>query len=194
VSLRQKDNPLIKELRNVPFQLVSDVTPDFIMGKTTCALFLSLRYHNLHPEYIHARIREVGRLYALRVLLVQVDVRHAQSVISDLAKLCVMHDYTLIVAGSIREAARYLELYKSFENKSAELLQGEKPADYLAQLVTTLTTFKTINKTDAVTLLSTFSSLARIAKASKNELAACPGLGDKKVQHLSAILDRPFLK
>lgn len=35
---------------------------------------LSLRYHNLHPDYIHQRLQSLGKNFALRVLLVQVDV------------------------------------------------------------------------------------------------------------------------
>lgn len=34
----------------------------------------SLRYHNLHPDYIHERLQSLGKTFALRVLLVQVDV------------------------------------------------------------------------------------------------------------------------
>lgn len=34
----------------------------------------SLRYHNLHPDYIHERLQSLGKNFALRVLLVQVDV------------------------------------------------------------------------------------------------------------------------
>lgn len=42
------------------------------MSKTTCALFLSLKYHNLKPDYINERLKQLGKLYELRVLLVQV--------------------------------------------------------------------------------------------------------------------------
>lgn len=34
----------------------------------------SLRYHNLHPDYIHQRLQSLGKSFALRILLVQVDV------------------------------------------------------------------------------------------------------------------------
>lgn len=34
----------------------------------------SLRYHNLHRDYIHERLQSLGKSFALRVLLVQVDV------------------------------------------------------------------------------------------------------------------------
>lgn len=34
----------------------------------------SLRYHRLHPEYIHTRIKKLGHMYTLRILLVMCDV------------------------------------------------------------------------------------------------------------------------
>lgn len=34
----------------------------------------SLRYHNLKPDYIHERLRCLGRTFALQILLLQVDV------------------------------------------------------------------------------------------------------------------------
>lgn len=49
-----------------------DIIPDYQMGRTVCALFLSLRYHNLNPDYIHERLKQLGKMYELRVLLVQV--------------------------------------------------------------------------------------------------------------------------
>lgn len=71
VNPKQRGNPLLKSVRNVPWEF-DDITPDYQMGQTTCALFLSLRYHNLNPDYIHDRLKSLGRLYQLRVLLVQV--------------------------------------------------------------------------------------------------------------------------
>lgn len=71
VNPKQRGNPLLKSVRNVPWEF-DDIVPDYQMGQTTCALFLSLRYHNLNPDYIHDRLKNLGRLYQLRVLLVQV--------------------------------------------------------------------------------------------------------------------------
>ena len=34
----------------------------------------SLRYHRLHPEYIHQRIEKLGHSYNLRILLLMCDV------------------------------------------------------------------------------------------------------------------------
>ena len=54
-------------------------------------LFDSLKYHNLHPEYIHERLKQLGNNYELRVLLVVVDiVSHSHNVLvkfNDIRKL-----------------------------------------------------------------------------------------------------------
>ena len=61
----------MKSIRNVPWEF-ADIVPDYEMGTVVCALFLSLRYHALHPEYIHERLKLLGRSYDVRILLVQV--------------------------------------------------------------------------------------------------------------------------
>jgi DNA excision repair protein ERCC-1 len=73
INPAQKRNPIIKHIRNVPYEY-GDIVADYVMGATTCALFLSLRYHCLHPNYIHERLQQLGNSYELRVLLVVVDV------------------------------------------------------------------------------------------------------------------------
>ena len=61
------------------------------MGLATGALFLSLRYHRLHPEYIHARIQKLAHMYTLRVLLVLCDVNDHQPAIKELTKVAQHH-------------------------------------------------------------------------------------------------------
>ncbi|TGZ52536.1 DNA excision repair protein ERCC-1 [Temnothorax longispinosus] len=131
VSPKQKGNPLLKYITNVPWEY-SDIVPDYVMGKTTCALFLSIRYHQLNPDYIHERLKLLANAYNLRVLLVQ--------------------------------------------------------------LINALTTVKSINKTDATTLLTTFDTLADIVRAHPNTLALCPGFGLHKAQKLHRILHESFLR
>lgn len=67
----QRGNPLLKSILNVPWEY-EEMVPDYVMGRTTCALFLSLRYHNLNPDYINERLKQLGKQYELRVLLLQV--------------------------------------------------------------------------------------------------------------------------
>ncbi|KAM9346855.1 DNA excision repair protein ERCC-1 [Symphorus nematophorus] len=193
VSPRQRGNPILKYVRSVPWEF-GDVVPDYVLGQTTCALFLSLRYHNLNPNYIHDRLKLLGQTFTLRVLLVQVDVKDPHHALRELARICIMADCTLILAWSPEEAGRYLETYKSYEKKPADVLKEQVEKDYLSKVTDCLTTVKSINKTDAITLVSTFSSVEGIISASKEELVLCPGLGPQKARRLYDVLHKPFLK
>lgn len=194
VNRRQEGNPILKSIRNVAWEY-GEIAPDFLMGTSTCALYLSLRYHNLHPEYIHGRLKEIARTYKLRVLLVVNDVKNnhmSDDAIRLLSKVALNNNLTMILAMSNQEAGRYLETYKLYENKTDEMLQGVKATDYLTQLRNSLTTVRSVNKTDVVTLLSTFGSLSDIMKASADELRMCPGFGEQKADRLHQIFNTPF--
>ncbi|TSU62992.1 DNA excision repair protein ERCC-1 [Bagarius yarrelli] len=99
VSPRQRGNPILKFVRSVPWEF-GEVVPDYVLGRTTCALFLSVRYHILNPNYIHERLKQLGQAFTLRVLLVQVDVKDPHHALKDLARICIMADCTLILAWS----------------------------------------------------------------------------------------------
>lgn len=193
VSPRQRGNPVLKFVRNVPWEF-GDVLPDYVLGQSTCALFLSLRYHNLHPDYIHERLQSLGKNFNLRVLLVQVDVKDPQQALKELAKMCILADCTLILAWSPEEAGHYLETYKAYEQKPADLLMEKLEQDFVSRVTDCLTTVKSVNKTDSQTLLTTFGSLEQLIAASREDLALCPGLGPQKARRLFDVLHEPFLK
>ncbi|XP_069811769.1 DNA excision repair protein ERCC-1 isoform X2 [Dendropsophus ebraccatus] len=193
VSPRQRGNPLLKHIRNIPWEF-GEIVPDYLLGETCCALFLSLRYHNLNPEYIHTRLRSLGQCYALRVLLVLVDVKDPHCTLKELAKICILSDCTLILSWSPEEAARYLETYKCYEQKPADALKERTEGDFMSRITDCLTTVKSVNKTDSGTLLTTFGTLADLANASREDLSLCPGLGPQKAKRLFDALHEPFLK
>ncbi|XP_054855306.1 DNA excision repair protein ERCC-1 [Eublepharis macularius] len=193
VSPRQRGNPILKFVRNVPWEF-GEIVPDYVLGQSTCALFLSLRYHNLKPSYIHERLRTLGKTYMLQVLLLQVDVKDPHQALKELAKICILADCTLILAWSPEEAGRYLETYKAYEQKPADLLKEKVDQNYLSRVTDCLTSVKSVNKTDTLSLLSTFGSLASIGEASREELSLCPGIGPQKAKRLFDVLHEPFLK
>lgn len=78
VHPKQRGNPILKSITNVPWEF-DDIVPDYIVGPTTCVLFLSLKYHSLNPDYIHNRLKMLGKKFELRVLLVQVDTKVCDS-------------------------------------------------------------------------------------------------------------------
>ncbi|XP_017729766.1 PREDICTED: DNA excision repair protein ERCC-1 [Rhinopithecus bieti] len=188
VSPRQRGNPVLKFVRNVPWEF-GDVIPDYVLGQSTCALFLSLRYHNLHPDYIHGRLQSLGKNFALRVLLIQVDVMESPLSPRLECSRCPVSCYP-----SPEEAGRYLETYKAYEQKPADLLMEKLEQDFVSRVTECLTTVKSVNKTDSQTLLATFGSLEQLIAASREDLALCPGLGPQKARRLFDVLHEPFLK
>ncbi|NWQ71854.1 ERCC1 protein, partial [Neopipo cinnamomea] len=181
VSPRQRGNPVLKFVRNVPWEF-GDIVPDYVLGQSTCALFLSLRYHHLNPEYIHERLRRLGRSFGLQVLLLQVDVKDPHQSLKDLAKVCILTDCTLLVAWSPEEAGRYLETYKAYEQKPPDLLKERVEQDFLSRMTDCLTSVKSVNRTDVLSLLSAFGSLAGVVGAAREDLSLCPGVGPQKVR------------
>jgi len=191
VSHRQKGNPLLKHIRNVRWAF-ADVVCDYILGQSTCALYLSLRYHLLHPDYLYYRIRELPKTFKLRVVLCHVDVEDVVKPLLEVTKTALLHDCTLLCAWSLEECGRYLETIKVYENKPADIIQGQMDTDYLSRLNHALTTIRHVNKTDVVTLGSTFGTLSHIMDASMEDLARCPGIGERKVKRLYETFHEPF--
>lgn len=191
VSNRQKGNPLLKHIRNVRWSF-ADIVCDYLLGQNTCALFLSLRYHLLHPDYLYYRIRELQKNFKLRVVLCHVDVEDVIKPLLEVTKTALLHDCTLLCGWSLEECGRYLETIKVYENKPADLIQGQMDSDYLSRLNHSLTTVRHVNKTDVVTLGSTFGSLSNIMDASMEDLARCPGIGERKVKRLYDTFHEPF--
>ncbi|CAN8003034.1 unnamed protein product [Ixodes hexagonus] len=200
VSARQKGNPLLKHIRNVPWEF-GDIEPDYIMGQNTCALYLSLRYYNMFPNYIHQRLRSLGKSFEVRILLVQVDTSDPHPALRELSQISIMAQCTLMLAWRqvnwrffAEEAGRHIETYKVFEAKSADLLMEKSEDDTFGRLVDSLSSVKSINRPDAVTLLTSFGTLEKISKASKEELSFHPGMGMQKASRLYDVLHQPFLK
>lgn len=193
VSPKQRGNPILKFIRNVPWEF-GDIVPDYQLGVSSCALYLSLRYHCLNPNYVHERLKQLANSFLLRVLLVQVDVKDPYHMLKELAKMCLLADCTLILAFSHEEAGRYLETYKAFENKPADLIMEKTETNYLAKVTDALTSVNRVNKTDSATLLSTFLSFNKIIDASEDDLSLCPGLGPQKASRLHKVFRQPFLK
>ncbi|KZV58350.1 DNA excision repair protein ERCC-1-like [Dorcoceras hygrometricum] len=191
VSHRQKGNPLLKHIRNVRWAF-ADIVCDYMLGQSSCALYLSLRYHLLHPDYLYFRIRELQKKFKLSVVLCHVDVEDVVKPLLEVTKTALLHDCTLLCGWSLEECGRYLETIKVYENKPADLIQGQMDMDYLSRLNHALTTVRHVNKTDVVTLGSTFGSLSHVMDASMEDLARCPGIGERKVKRLYDTFHEPF--
>ncbi|KAL8860917.1 MAG: hypothetical protein Q9178_002672 [Gyalolechia marmorata] len=191
VSPRQKGNPILNNVRSLPWEY-SDIPADFVLGATTCCLFLSLKYHRLHPEYIYNRIRNLGHKYNLRLMLTMVDIQNHEESLKELSKTSMVNNLTLILSWSRQEAGRYLELYKSYEHASPTSIKAHQSTSYRDKLVEFVTTPRSINTTDATSLISAFGSIRAAVNARPEEIGMIPGWGEKKVQRWCQTVDEPF--
>ena len=81
-----------------------------------------------------------------------------------------------MLAWSAEEAGRILETYKTLEDKPPDLIMEKNNPDPHSKLVEALTSVKSVNKTDAATLIGAFGTMEGIVAASIEDLSMCPGM------------------
>jgi DNA excision repair protein ERCC-1 len=191
VSTRQKGNPILNHIRGMPWEY-ADTPADYILGATTCALFLSLKYHKLHPEYIYARIRGLQGKFKLRIVMVMIDIEAHEESLKELSKTSLINNVTIILAWSAAEAGRYLELFKTYEFAAPTSIKGHQSTNFSDRLVEFVTVPRSVNKTDALGLVSNFGSIRTSVNAQPEEISMIAGWGDKKVQRWHTAVREPF--
>ena len=189
----QKGNPVIDLLNKVSWHYSASIVPDYEVGNTTSVLFLSLKFHKLHPKYIYERIRALGKQYKLRIILVLVDLKNPELTLRELTRVSVPLDVCVIVSWGVEEAARYLETFKMFETRSASSIREKPAANDIQQVQSILTSIPKINKTDALNLVMAFDSFKDVVCAQEEELRGLPGFGEAKVQNFLAAMNDPFI-
>ncbi|KAJ4293783.1 ssDNA endonuclease and repair protein rad10 [Collariella sp. IMI 366227] len=176
VSPRQKGNPVLACLKSIAWEY-SDIPADYGLGLT------ALKYHRLHPEYIYTRIRNLQGKYNLRILLTLVDIPNHEETLRELSKTSLVNNVTVILAWSAAEAARYLELYKSYEHAGFAAIRGHQATGYAERLVEFVTVPRTINKADAVALVEGVDEMEAEALAAAMEAEA----GSRREQREQAV-------
>ncbi|KAA1080979.1 ssDNA endonuclease and repair protein rad10 [Puccinia graminis f. sp. tritici] len=191
VNKCQRGNPVLTLIKSVPWEFGETIS-DYQLNQTTGSLFISLKYHRLHPDYLDTRLKKLIKAYDLKILLCLCDSNDHEVVMKDITKTCMVNEFTLIVAWSNAEIARYIQLFKSFEKRPPDLIKEKIDNDYMSQLTSVLTTIRGLNKTDVMTLATNFRSFRQIVEASPSELSLCPGLGEKKVKRLLEAFNSDF--
>ncbi|KAK6727704.1 hypothetical protein RB195_005407 [Necator americanus] len=145
---RQEGNPVLKYVRNVRYEW-GDIATDFECGPTCGVLYLALKYHKLHPNYILTRLsgkdenkyacrivlnrnfhsiygRRVLRFRAVKkktktrkILLALCNVDEPTHTLRELNLLCYRMDWTMVLCYSVEEAAEYIENLKLADTRDA---------------------------------------------------------------------------
>ncbi|PSN50432.1 DNA excision repair protein ERCC-1 [Blattella germanica] len=123
-----------------------------------------------------------------------VDSKDPHHALKNLTRISLLTDVTLMLAWSPEEAGRIIETYKIFEHKPPDMImESQKCGPYL-KLVNALTSVRSVNKTDATSLLRTFGSFEKIVRAPSETLGLCPGFGLQKAARLHNVLHQSFLR
>ena len=195
VDFKQEKNPLLKYIHHVKYTLSNELLCDYILGNSSMCigvLYVSLNYHILYPQYLACRMRELGEGYKVRLVLCYVNMEECEETILELNKLCFQNRYTLILAWSLEEAARYIESFHIYEGRSASHIQEKVENEFMPLMVKALTSVQGVNRSDVSTLLLSFGSLEDISQASELQLLLCPGIGYKKAKRLHSVLHTNF--
>ena len=203
VHERQRQNPLLRYIAHVRIDFSSAPAADFVMSAHASALFLSLRYHLLRPDYLAQRIAALAPSPSsaataplartpLTLLLLVVDAPEPQRALRELNAVALQHALTLIVCASNREAARYLETYRAYAQKSADAIRGNSDATPYARYAECVTSLRPLSSTDALTLAQQLGSVRAIVSASTEQLVLCPGFGAAKVRQMQRAFTQPL--
>ncbi len=192
VNKSQKGNPLLNHIKNVNWEYGS-IKADYVLGATTCALFLSLKYHRLHPEYIYTRMQKLGKDFELRVILVVVDIEDHAASLRELTNTSITNGFTIVLSWSSAEAGNYLSLFKQQETAKPTLIKGQTKNDFRTQMTLFLTTGKTVNKTNALNLVSNYGSLRKVIEDGGNTFEMIEGLGQQKAKSFHKVVTEPFI-
>lgn len=188
-TLAQK---ILECVRNVTVDIRTDITPDFILNPYTCAIYSTISYHSMHSTIIQRKIKEIGRDFRVRVCLLYVDMPDCEQALLELNKICFSNDFTLIVAWSPLEAARYLETFKYYEAKPSTSIQERVETGFVPTITSVLSSVRSINKTDISHLMTNFDNFSGVCNAEEHHLILCPGIGEKKAKRLHQILHQPL--
>lgn len=83
-------------------------------------------------------------------------------------------------------------MYKSYEHASFAAIKGAQATSYADKLVEFVTVPRSVNKTDAVALVSTFGSLKAAVNADPETIGVIGGWGEKKVKAWAKAVEEPF--
>jgi DNA repair protein Rad10 len=144
-SVRQRGNPLLSRLVSHAVTYSADLVPDYHISTGIGALFLSVRYHLLHPGYLADRLRRCAadrEVHARTVAVCLADAPGADAALEDITCMCLDRGVALLVATSYDEAARFIEALRHLAVSGATLdaIKGPKDASQAEVVTSFLTT------------------------------------------------------
>ena len=112
VNTTQKENPLLNHLKNTNWRYISSAGGNKIyydyLVKQRSVLFLTLTYHKLYSDYITRRMVPLSK-NGNNILIFVVDDSNSEDILREITKFCIFNGFTLLLAFSFEQAAKYIE-------------------------------------------------------------------------------------
>ncbi|KAH0790492.1 DNA excision repair protein ERCC-1 [Histomonas meleagridis] len=190
ISNRQKGNQLIKILAPAQTVWSDSSTCDYSIGYKIGILFLSLKFHREHPNYLSERIANFKGGYATRILLLVVDGKNPDRVISKLTAQSIANNLNLVLAFNLEEAGRWiLTIYNTQESQVDELkATNETTYDIAINALNAIG----VSRKDAASMIDSYGTVSDCLLQSRDSLTKTNILSDFKMEQFLAVLDEPF--
>lgn len=197
VNPNQKGNGLLKSLDKIHAIFDENISPaHYVLSDSCCALFISLNYHIIHPNYIGEIVDKVRKSYRLKLLLVLIDHTTFEKHLQNLTMLAIRTDFTLLVGWSFDDMARHITNYRLSAGKPADMIKGLEGGNLQAyeSLTRALTQVKSVDRLVAANLLANFGTFENLVKADVDGLKMCDNISDTKAERLKQFFDKPFIR
>ncbi|EKX74171.1 DNA repair protein rad10, putative [Theileria equi strain WA] len=192
ISPRQRRNPLVKCFRNITF-VESDIPADFMISPEISVLFLSLKYHRLHSNYIIERIKSIRQHKIPNLfILCQVDIAEFANILNQLTVHTFTYGYKILLSWNCHESAAVIEILKLNYYKGIEILNKKETKTHFETVCDMISSVRSINSSDASLICRKFKTLKEIVHLGEDEIYSIPGCGEKKVKALTAAFKNSF--
>ena len=183
----QRGNEVLKHVVQVSYEY-KDIPVDYLPNPQTGVLFLSVKYHRLHPEYLENKLKAYYP-YRLLILALLLDTGDYHATLKELQ---LNFSYKLVPCASNQECAMLLEQLSIYANKTEAYLQPRIQDDYKTQAQVVLTTIHGVNKSDVIVLLTKYKTIKGIANATVASLLECPGIARTKAERIHRTFHAPL--
>lgn len=198
VNPNQEHNPCLKLITNQPWEYADlqqqTMLVDYRLGRSCGLLFLSVKCHRLHPNYIYERFRAIPKdRFRLQIILLLLDDPNnwsrADKTVREITRAGLLMGWTVVVAWSVDEAARWIESLHSRQHRTTSVIR-ERPSGNLEESVLIECG---VNKSDARRMVDyAGGSLSKVCLLTPEDLSKIRGFGEKKISAFLDALDAPF--
>lgn len=158
----QRGNQMLQSIKDLRVTF-SNIVPDYLLSPCHCAIFISLKFHRLHTDYLLPRIQHLKKYYRVRILLCLVDLEDADIPLQEVTQLAFQNSMSLFLAWSYAEAGRILQLFKQWGDKPPDIIQSRlEQSTSKDRFADVLTAIPSINKVDSATLMREFGTMKKL--------------------------------